>query len=137
MIRVQWPQSGALVRRLEEIQRRAAPSSPVVRAYRADVAAAVQDDHIAKMTRNVDRYGARRADLAESTLKRKRKGRPRGPGPSLIPLNMVSRFITLHRVYWHEQGGIWLLTAGWDDFVSAKGFPIPVAHMTGASKPLT
>src|SRR6185312_15067315 len=70
------------------------------------------------------------APLAASTLKNKR----RGPGPSLIPLNMVSRFITLHRVYWNEEAGIWVLTAGWDGFVTKDGTPIAPFHMTGTRK---
>jgi hypothetical protein len=127
---VQWRSSPALIKRLEAIQEAARPGSSALNRVRADIRRIVVDDHTEKMIRGVDRYGIQRVALAPSTLKNKR----RGPGPSLIPRGMQSRFITNFQAVWEPSGGYMLLTMRFTDILSKRGKQFAHYHLLGAPR---
>lgn len=125
---VQWPQSSAFARKLFVARAVADGTAASWPRLRDDLKVIVQTDHVDKMLRGVDRYGKPRAPLAASTLRNKR----RGPGPSLVPNFLASRYITTARATWNTAGGRSTLRLWFEGFVSPKGFPIPQAHEKGA-----
>jgi hypothetical protein len=129
---VQYPSSPALLRRCREIADAAKPGSKAQNRLRGDLQTVVKDDHTDMMLRNVDRYGKTRADLAESTLNRRK-----GTGPSLIPRGALSRFVANCEVLWQAEGGVKVLVKRFRDVVDRKGRPFAQYHLTGASKPGT
>lgn len=126
-IYVERPASGALQRRLAELQAAARPGSRVQTQCRRDIRQIVVDDHTDMLLRGVDRYGKPRAKLAESTLKKK----GRGPGPSLIPRGMASRFIANFEAAWVTASGVLQLVCRYRDIVSKQGRSFVQYHMTG------
>ncbi len=132
---VERPASPVLWNYCRRVQENIRPGSRVQNALYKDLRTLAVDDHTDMLLRGVDRYGRPRAPLAKSTL----ANRKRGPGPSLVPRGLLSRFVTKFEAVWETDPGQGLafLVCRYRDFVSKKGFPIPVAHMTGARKPGT
>jgi hypothetical protein len=124
---VERPGSGALQRRLAELQEATRPGSRVQARCRADIRQIVVEDHADMLVRGVDRYGVPRAPLAESTLKNRR----RGPGPSLIPRGLASRFATHFEAVWLTVAGALQLACRYRDILSKQGKTFVQYHMTG------
>ena len=133
VVRVEWPTSPALVRRIAGARLAVQPDSRAMRDLRADLMSINGNDHIDKMLRGVDRYGKPRAPLAKSTLEKIRRGK-RGPGPSLIPNVWTSRYLTTFAQKWVWREGRSELSSRFDGFVSKRGFPIPLAHEAGVPR---
>ena len=130
MIRVEWPTSPALVRRIAAARLAVKPDSRAMRDLRADLMTINGVGYLNMMLDNKDRYGRDRAALAPSTLEKIRRGK-RGRGPSLIPNVFTSRYLTSYKQRWTVRGGRSELLSYYDGFVSKKGFPIPLAHEAG------
>jgi hypothetical protein len=126
-IEVQWPGSGALIRKVEAASKAAEAGSRTASWAKNDFRMLLERDNEDKFFRGVDRYGKPFAPLAASTLAKTRNGRPR-PNPNpLIPHGFASRVIQCFEVA--EQGRA--LVARW------VGIPWIVYHITGADKPGT
>ena len=113
---VERPASPALWNLCRRIQDNVAPGSPVQNLIRRDIRKIAVSDHTDMLLRGVDRYGVMRAPLAESTLANKK----RGPGPSLIPRGMMSRFITHFEAVWESDigQGVMFLVCRYRDILS-------------------
>lgn len=130
-LRIEWAQSPALVARLRAIQQAAGDTSRTTNRVKGDIRTIVEDDHVDKMLRGVDRYGKPRTPLAPSTLANRR----RGGGPSLVPRGTQSRYITQFRTDWVSAADATrVLRMYFQDFTSPKGFPIPIAHEYGTAR---
>lgn len=126
--RVEWYNSGALRRRLVEVSASTKLDSRPMRRLKQDIGAALELDNEDKiLNRSVDRFGRALARLSPRTLANPR----RGYGPPLAPRGASSRFITHFQVRWLSAENGWRCVAGWVNFVSNLGFPIPVAHLYG------
>lgn len=124
MSRVEWRTSEALLRRLRAMEDATRPGSKVQNKFRGDVNRIITEDHTDKMLRGVDGRGRPRAPLAASTLANPR----RGGGPSLVPRNQLSRFITGFRTAWTTSNGGQVLRAWFE------GMPWAIYHLTGCPK---
>lgn len=135
MTRIEWPIIPAISQWLADVQDAARPGSRVQNAVRGDIARIVREDHERKMFTGIDRYGRQRAPLSPRTLANPK----RGPGPSLIPRNRASRYITTFTMLWtyDSAGGTanrMILSLSFRGFTSPSGFPIPLAHEHGAKR---
>lgn len=133
IVRVEWPTSPAMVRRIAAARLAVRPDSRAMRDLRADIMSINGNDHIDKMIRGVDRYGKPRAPLAASTVEKIRRGK-RGTGPSLIPGVFTSRYLTKFSQRWTWREGRSELSSRLDGFLSKAGFPIPLAHEAGVPR---
>lgn len=104
--------------------------SKIRREMESDLQVIVQLDHEEMLLRSVDRYGVPRAPLAESTLANKK----RGPGPSLIPRFLASRFATHVKILWRESLGRRMLVKDFGDILSSEGQPFAEYHLNGAPR---
>lgn len=130
MIIVEYPTSGALLRRCQELRAVTRPGSRALGRAKEDYRLIIAEDHYHMMLRGVDRYGKARAPLAERTLRDKR----RGPGPSLIPSWWRSRFIFNVQVRWvKEEGDEWLVKR-FVGIVNKRGQSFAQYHFTGAKR---
>jgi hypothetical protein len=133
---VEYPSSGALLKRCRALQEAVGPRSVLLARCREDWRLTIAEDHYEMMLRGVDRYGRPRAQLADSTT----KGGRSGPGPSLIPRYYLSRFIANLEVLWvRGDDRVHILVKRFRDILSkpTKNHPArPFAqyHLTGASR---
>jgi hypothetical protein len=131
-IRLVTRESGALRRRLKEIQSDIAPKSPKMDRLRTSLKKAIVEDNTDKIYRQatamagVDRFGKPLAKPAASTVKGyERKGQVR---QVLAPHGLSSRVITKFRVRWQFIGTQWRAVIGWD------GIPWLIYHLQGCAK---
>lgn len=129
-MRVEWPRDPQIQKRLAEVQDAVRPQSRIRNRFRKDLADIVHFDHERKMLTNITRYGDSREPLSPRTL----MNRKRGPGPSLVPWNVKSRYITTFGTEWKTDQGRDVLSMSFRGFVSKTGFPIPLAHEHGARR---
>lgn len=128
---VEYPSSGALLKRCRALQEAVGPRSVLLARCREDFRLTIAEDHYEMMLRGVDRYGRPRAQLADSTTK---DGR-RGPGPSLIPRYYLSKFIANLEVLWvRGDDRVHILVKRFRDILSKQGKPFAQYHFTGASR---
>lgn len=128
--RIEWPSNPVIDPWLKGVQEATRPGSRVQNAVRGDIARIVRADHERKMLTDITRYGGYRAPLSPRTLANPK----RGPGPSLIPRNRASRYITTFTMIWETQEGRSILSMSFRGFVSKSGFPIPLAHEHGVPR---
>jgi hypothetical protein len=133
VVRVEWPTSPALVRRIAAARLVVKSDSRAMRDLRADLMTISGVGYLNMMLDNKDRYGRVRAPLAKSTEDKIRRGK-RGRGPSLIPSVFTSRYLILYKQRWVVREGRSELLAYYDGFVSPRGFPIPLAHEAGVPR---
>lgn len=121
-------------RYLAGLRNRLEYSSPQFQSYARDVAAIYTTDNTDKVlghgqSAGIDRFGRPLAPLGAwahgSAFER------RGWGPVLAPHGLHSRVITTFRTSWATLGRQLIFAAGWDNFVSRRGFPIMTAHILG------
>lgn len=134
-IKVEWPISGALIRKMAAIQEAARLKGVAATRVKGDIRKIVVSDNTEKLLgrgllEGVDRYGRPLAPMAESTFRNKR----RGFGPVLVPRGLNSRFITHFRADWKDAGGFTTLVMGWVGVVNKKGQSFIQYHLTGARK---
>lgn len=128
--RVDFPSDPVVSRWIAGVQEAARPGSRVQNAVRGDIARITRADHERKMLTGIDRYGRTRAPLSPRTLANPK----RGPGPSLIPNLRNSRYLTTYVQLWEVVKGRSILTMRFLNFVSSRGFPIPLAHEHGVPR---
>jgi hypothetical protein len=133
-LHVEWSRQSALMRRIEAVQAAGRPGSKAMNRAQKDIRDIIYQDHVDKMLSGQTKDGGQRAPLATSTL----ADPERGPGPSLIPHGMSSRWITLYEVVWlPAQGGanatVLVLVARWRDegFRTKTGESIFAIHEKG------
>jgi hypothetical protein len=96
----------------------------------AQLSTAVTEDNRAARLRGVDRYG-----VPLAPLRSERKGKYKGKtGPPLAPSGAASRVVTHFRVQTSRTAAGWVLLAGWDDVVSARGVPFLPFHLQGKGR---
>jgi hypothetical protein len=125
-------ESGALRRRLREVQADIDPRSRKFDRLRTEVKRAIVEDNTDKLYRSasamtgVDRFGKALAQPATSTVKGwTRKGLVR---QILAPHGLSSRTITNFRVSWQHTGKQWRAVIGW------VGMPWLIYHLMGCAK---
>lgn len=125
-------ESGALRRRLKEIQADLDPRSAKMDRFRTKLKKVIVEDNEDKLTHyggnayaGVDRFGRDLKQPAESTLKG-RKGALYGF--VLAPNGLASRTITCFRVKWEYSGKQWRAMIGW------VGIPWLIYHLQGCRK---
>lgn len=131
-IRLETRASGALRRRLKEIEADIDPRSRKMDRLRTDTKKCIVEDNIDKVYRlstamaGVDRFGKPLAKPAESTVKGwERKGLIR---QILAPHGLSSRVIVNFFVVWEFIGTQWRAVIGW------KGIPWLIYHLQGCDK---
>jgi|SRR5271165_3909922 len=128
--RVDFPNDPVVSKWLANVQEATRPGSRIQNAVRGDISRIVRYDHERKMLTNITRYGQARAPLSPRTLANPK----RGPGPSLIPNLRNSRYLTTYVQLWETVEGRSVLTMRFLNFVSKRGFPIPLAHEHGVAR---
>jgi hypothetical protein len=131
-IRLVTGESGAVRRRLKEIQADINPQSRKMDRLRTGLKKAIVEDNTDKIYRlstsmaGVDRFGRPLAPPAESTVKAYvRKGQVR---QVLAPHGLSSRVIVNFFVAWQFLGSQWRAVIGW------KGIPWLIYHLQGCAK---
>lgn len=121
-------------RYLAGLRKRLDYGSPQFQRYAKDVSAIYTEDNTEKVlghgqAAGVDRFGRPLAPLGAwaygSAFER------RGWGPVLAPHGLSSRVITTFKTAWATLGSQLIFSAGWQGFVSRRGFPIMQAHILG------
>lgn len=130
MSRVEFPQDPLVSNWLVKVQEATRPGSRIQNDVRGDIYRIVRNDHERKMLTNITRYGQARAPLSPRTLSSPK----RGPGPSLVPNLRNSRYLTTYVQIWETVEGRSILTMRFLNFVSKRGFPIPLAHEHGVAR---
>jgi hypothetical protein len=128
-IYVHGVESGALRRRLREVEDSIDPRSRKMDRLRSKLGRAAVKDNTEKLLgygsglAGVDRFGRGLAPLGDWAYGA--AFRRRGNGPVLAPRGLQSRAITAFRATWVFQGGAWRLIQGW------RGIPWMLYHLEG------
>lgn len=130
MIRIEGRPTQKFTAYCDAVTQAFGPRSKIRRTMESDMQVIVQLDHEEMLLRGVDRYGVPRAPLAESTLANKR----RGPGPSLIPRFLSSRFATHVDILWRESSGRRMLVKDFGNILNDRGQPFAQYHLNGTPK---
>lgn len=121
-------------RYLQGLRNRLEYSSPQFQAYAKDVAEIYTKDNTDKVLGHgmagIDQFGRSLAPLGAWAYKPGAMER-RGSGPVLAPHGMASRVISTFHTQWATLGRQLVFTAGWQGFLSRRGFPIMRAHIMG------
>lgn len=128
--RVEFPVESTISRWLADVQDATRPGSSIQNRVRGDIYRITQADHERKMLTGITKDGQFRAPLSPRTLENRR----RGQGPSLIPRLRNSRYIANYVQVWEIRGGRSVLSMSFRNFVSPRGFPIPLAHEHGVPR---
>jgi hypothetical protein len=134
-VTVQWPASGALVKKLRAIKAMSDMSGKGANRVKGDIRKIALDDNVEKLLgrgllEGVDRYGKPLAPLAKSTYQNPK----RGFGPALAPRGLASRFITNLKAEWVDAGGFAMLVLKYVGIVNKKGQSFAQYHLTGCPK---
>lgn len=134
-MRVEYFQNRTIERYLAGVMRKLDVNSVEMSRFATDLTEIVREDNTDKILHHgpaagVDRFGLPLAPLGPWASKPGVMAR-RGHGPVLAPHGASSRVIRNFATQMQRLGRQLILSAGWDGFVSPRGFPIMQAHILG------